>query len=84
MANADLALVYYNPDVVKHKKLQPISKQKVFDGFGGNVIVSTETSEVLDFIFKQDLSNTVLLMMSSGNFDGINYDELGHELQRKI
>lgn len=84
MANADLALVYYNPDVVKHKKLQPISKQKVFDGFGGNVIVSTETSEVLDFIFKQDLSNTVLLMMSSGNFDGINYDELGHELQRKF
>lgn len=84
MKKADLALVYYNPDVVKHKKLEAISKQQVIDGFGGNVIVSNETSEVLDFIHNQDLSNSVLLMMSSGTFDGINYEELGNELLLRI
>jgi UDP-N-acetylmuramate: L-alanyl-gamma-D-glutamyl-meso-diaminopimelate ligase len=84
MKKADLALVYYNPDVVKHKKLEAISKQQVIDGFGGNVIVSNETSEVLNFIHDQDLSNSVLLMMSSGTFDGINYEELGNQLLSKI
>jgi UDP-N-acetylmuramate: L-alanyl-gamma-D-glutamyl-meso-diaminopimelate ligase len=84
MKKADLALVYYNPDVVKHKKLEDISKQQVIDGFGGNVIVSNETSEVLNFIHDQDLSNSVLLMMSSGTFDGINYEELGNQLLSKI
>ena len=28
------------------------------------------------------MSNAVLLMMSSGNFDGIDYDELGEEISK--
>jgi UDP-N-acetylmuramate: L-alanyl-gamma-D-glutamyl-meso-diaminopimelate ligase len=80
MAKADVALVYYNPDVVKHKKLEPITNEQVLEGFGGNVVVTNKTTEVLDFIYNQDLSNSVLLMMSSGTFDGINYEELGNEL----
>ena len=80
MAKADVALVYYNPEVVKHKKLEAITNEQVLEGFGGNVIVTNKTSEVLDFIYNQDIFNSVLLMMSSGTFDGINYDELGYEL----
>lgn len=80
MEKADIAIVYYNPEVVKHKKLEAISKDQVFNGFGGNVIVTNETEEVLSLIRQQNLHNAVLLMMSSGNFDGINYDELGKEL----
>lgn len=84
MAKADVALVYYNPEVVKHKKLEPISNKQVLEGFGGNVVVTNKTSEVLGFIYNQDLSNSVLLMMSSGTFDGVNYEELGNELISKI
>ncbi|MBM3186459.1 MAG: peptidoglycan synthetase [Bacteroidetes bacterium] len=84
MAKADVALVYFNPEVVKHKKLEPISNRQVLDGFGGNVVVTNKTSEVLEFINQQDLSNSVLLMMSSGTFDGINYEELGKELEAKL
>jgi UDP-N-acetylmuramate: L-alanyl-gamma-D-glutamyl-meso-diaminopimelate ligase len=84
MEKADVALVYYNPDVVKHKKLEPITNELVLNGFGGNVLVTNETSEVLEFIHSQDLSNAVLLMMSSGTFDGINYDQLGNELTSKL
>jgi len=84
MAKADLAVVYYSPEVVKHKKLEPITKEQVFDGFGGDVIVLNETNEVLDLIDNQNMENAVLLMMSSGNFDGIDYDELGSKIVKSI
>lgn len=80
MAMADTAIVYFSPEVVKHKKLDPITKEMVAEGFGGNVTVMTETSEILDFIHSKNWNNSALLMMSSGNFDGIDYDALGKEL----
>ena len=82
MKVADIALVYFSPEVVKHKKLEPISKELVAKGFGGNVIVMNETSEILEFIHSRKWNNSALLMMSSGNFDGIDYDQLGEELAR--
>ena len=80
MKMADEAVVYFSPEVVKHKKLDPISKELVAEGFGGNVVVMNETEEVLQFIRSKKWNNSVLLMMSSGNFDGINYEALGEEL----
>ena len=80
MIAADEALVYFNPEVVHHKKLEPISIQQVSDGFGGSVDVKDKTADVLAFIRSQSWNNAVLLMMSSGNFDGIDYDQLGEEL----
>ena len=81
---ADIAIVYYSPEVVEHKKLEPITKELVFDGFGGNIQVMNETAEVLAFIRTQNWENSVLLMMSSGNFDGIDYDALGQELVHNL
>jgi UDP-N-acetylmuramate: L-alanyl-gamma-D-glutamyl-meso-diaminopimelate ligase len=80
MSMADEALVYYSPAVVAHKKLEPITKELVSAGFGGGIEVANKTSEVLDFINEKVSKNSVLLMMSSGNFDGIDYDNLGNEL----
>lgn len=76
MEAADAACVYFSPKVVAHKKLEPITKDDVFNGFGGNIQVETETQAVLNFIEKESTNNMVLLMMSSGNFDGIDYSEL--------
>ncbi|MGV3631141.1 MAG: UDP-N-acetylmuramate--L-alanine ligase [Bacteroidota bacterium] len=83
MDQADLALVYFNPEVVKHKKLEPLTSEFVNACFGPEVTVSQKTGEVLDFIDNHLTSNCVLLMMSSGNFDGINYESLGKELAEK-
>ena len=83
MSEADKALVYFSPEVVAHKKLEPISKELVFEGFNGGVEVMTETEEVLSFINGVDWKNKVLLMMSSGTFDGIDYEKLGKELKEK-
>ena len=83
MDAADIAVVYYSPEVVKHKKLEAISKEIVASGFGGDVIVMNKTEDVLEFINARSWKNTALLMMSSGNFDGINYNELGERLLKK-
>ncbi len=80
MDKADEAIVYFNHDVVKHKKLEPISEEMVLDAFGGKVNVMTETNDVLNYIKNTNWKDSVLLMMSSGTFDGINYEELGEEI----
>jgi UDP-N-acetylmuramate: L-alanyl-gamma-D-glutamyl-meso-diaminopimelate ligase len=80
MAKADIAIVYFSPEVVAHKKLSPISREEVQVAFGGNVIVVCNKEEVLEVIRKQGARNTALLMMSSGNFDGIDFEALGKEM----
>jgi UDP-N-acetylmuramate: L-alanyl-gamma-D-glutamyl-meso-diaminopimelate ligase len=81
MNKADHALVYFNPEVVDHKKLDPISIELVKTAFGNNVIVVNETNKVLEFIKNFNFENKVLLMMSSGTFDGIDYEILGDQLK---
>ena len=89
MAEADVALVYFNPKVIEHKRLTPITAEEVRDAFGTkNVEVFTE-SEALQQRLKREFSHlqsplsnkgTALLMMSSGTFDGINVKEFACEL----
>ena len=84
MDKADEALVYFNHEVVKHKKLDPITEEMVLDAFGGKVKVMSQTSDVLDYIKHKNWNDSVLLMMSSGTFDGINYEKLGEEILKSI
>ena len=84
MDTADEAVVYFSHEVVHHKKLEPITKEMVQEAFGGKVTVMTETAEVLAYIHQQKWNNSVLLMMSSGTFDGINYEALGEEIAESI
>lgn len=84
MAAADFALVYFSPEVVAHKKLDSISAQQVLEGFGGGVEVVTSTKEVEAFLNQFDWHNSALLMMSSGNFDGIDYDKLGEDISSTL
>ena len=84
MSFADEAIVYFNPEVVKHKKLAPISEELVFNSFGGNVKVMTSKEEVLNYISQSKWKDSVLLMMSSGNFDGLNYEDLGEQIVLSI
>lgn len=77
MALADEAIVYFNPHTIAHKKLQPITEEQVLKAFGGkNIKVYTHSASLLDDLQKKDYTNKNLLMMSSGNFDGIDFKEL--------
>lgn len=84
MAEADVAYVYFNPKVIEHKRLTPITKEEVRDAFGTkNVEVFTESEALQAQLKSLDYTNTVLLMMSSGTFDGINMKLFAEELLHK-
>jgi len=84
MANADEAIVYYNPDTIEHKKLKPITTEQVKAAFGGNNLkVYTDSKKIVEDLNKMSWKNKNLLMMSSGNFDGIDFKELSEYLISK-
>ena len=81
MAEADIAYVYFNPKVIEHKRLTPITAEEVKQAFGtANVKVFTESLALQMQLQQLDYSNTALLMMSSGTFDGINVKEFAQQL----
>jgi len=81
MENADEAYVYFNPHTIEHKKLKPISIEQVSKAFGGNNIkVFTDSAELKQLLQKESWSNKNLLMMTSGNFDGIDFKELADKI----
>ncbi len=81
MAEADIAYVYFNPKVIEHKRLTPITAEEVREAFGtANVKVFTESLALQMQLQQLDYSNTALLMMSSGTFDGINVKEFAQQL----
>lgn len=85
MAEADVAYVYFNPKVIEHKRLTPITKEEVKAAFGTeNVEVFTESEAMTEAISRQysafSHQGIALLMMSSGTFDGVNVKEFAKEL----
>ncbi len=81
MAEADVAYVYFNPKVIEHKRLTPITKEEVRDAFGTkNIEVFTESAALQERLKGLSYTNTALLMMSSGTFDGINVKEFAQQL----
>lgn len=81
MDKADEAIIYFNPKTIAHKGLAEITKQQVFEAFGRDDIrVFTESKEVIDAVKDHKWENKNLLMMSSGNFDGIVFEELANKL----
>jgi len=74
---ADRAVVYFNPQVIAHKKLAPLSPVAVREAFGRSGLeVFTASSDILDLLKSLSRKNQVLLVMSSGNFDGIDFEKV--------
>ena len=81
MQDADDAIVYFNPHTIEHKKLKPISIEQVKEAFDDMKLkVFTESKQVSDYLKGITWSNKNLLMMTSGNFDGVDFVKLGEEL----
>lgn len=81
MNDADEAIVYFNPHTIAHKKLKPITEEQVLKYFNRKDLkVFTDSKALEDYLKSKSLKNNVLLMMSSGNFDGIDFKKLSLEL----
>ena len=74
---ADVAVVFYSPHAVEIKKLKAISQQQIADAFQrDDLIIYTNPTMFKDFLFSQQFNDTSLLLMSSGNYGGLDFDEL--------
>ncbi|MGL2967292.1 UDP-N-acetylmuramate--L-alanine ligase [Flavobacterium sp. XGLA_31] len=74
---ADVAVVFYSPDAVKIKQLEEVTYEQIANSFKrDDLIIYTNPAEFKEFLFNYDLNNSALLLMSSGNYGGLNFDEV--------
>ena len=77
MNEPDTAIVYFNPANIANKKLEPITEEQVNAAFNRkNLMVFTDSQKLKDYLQSLDWKHKNLLMMSSGNFDGINFEKI--------
>lgn len=75
--DADVAVVFYLPESVAIKKLAPVSTEQISGAFERNdLTILTEAANFRDFVFDQDYNDSVLLLMSSGNYGGLDLNEV--------
>lgn len=82
MDKADHAIVYFSPEVIKHKRLPELTKEDVEEAFKGNNLQVYTNSEDVISILKNlaPINQTNVLIMTSGNLNGQNLNELGKGL----
>ncbi|WP_430399309.1 UDP-N-acetylmuramate--L-alanine ligase [Flavobacterium sp.] len=77
LESADVAVVFYSPDAVKIKQLEEVTYDQIAQSFKrDDLIIYTNPTEFKDFLFSQNFDNSALLLMSSGNYGGLNFDEV--------
>ena len=75
--SADRAVVFYSPHALEIKKLDKVSEAQIKSAFEReDLIIYTDPADFKDFIFNQQLEDTALLLMSSGNYGGLDFDEV--------
>lgn len=72
-SGADCAIVYFNLHTLEHKNLPLLTKEMVKQAFKrDDLIVVNDSKELEKMLYEMTWQNTNLLLMSSGNFDGID------------
>ena len=74
---ADVAVVFYSPHAVEIKKLDKVSEQQIAEAFKrDDLIIYTNPEDFKAYLFSQDYKNKSLLLMSSGNYGGLDFNDV--------
>lgn len=74
---ADVAVVFYSPHAVEIKKLEEVTHEQVANAFErDDLIIYTNPEDFKNSLFSQNFENKSLLLMSSGNYGGLDFDEV--------
>ena len=77
LATADEAIVFFLPESVKIKKLKEVTPAQISASFErSDLKIFTDANAFKDFIYGQNYDNTVLLLMSSGNYGGLDLNSV--------
>ena len=72
---ADVAVVFYSPHAVEIKKLEAVTHEQIANAFKrDDLIIYTNPDDFKDFLFSQNFDDKALLLMSSGNYGGLDFD----------
>lgn len=75
--SADVAVVFYSPEAVKIKRLEEVTAEQIAQSFNRNdLVIYTNPKAFEDYLYQLDLKNSVLLLMSSGNYGGLDLNVL--------
>jgi UDP-N-acetylmuramate: L-alanyl-gamma-D-glutamyl-meso-diaminopimelate ligase len=81
MNQADEAYVFFNPGVIAHKRLDPVTKEDVVRAFGKpGLNVFTDVAELFNLLLDKKWQDQNLLVMTSGNFSGTDLNELAKKI----
>lgn len=79
---ADIAAVFYLPESVAIKGLKEVSPEQIHDAFGcKDLRIFTNAKTFHEFVYGQDYAESVLLLMSSGNYGGLHMEEIKHHIE---
>jgi UDP-N-acetylmuramate: L-alanyl-gamma-D-glutamyl-meso-diaminopimelate ligase len=74
---ADVAIVYFNPKTLEHKRMPALSASDITAAFGNEQVqVFTDSQALADYLKMQSWENRNLLLMSSGTFNNLDLNEL--------
>tara|TARA_R110002049_G_scaffold206269_1_gene376773 strand:- start:10573 stop:11937 length:1365 start_codon:yes stop_codon:yes gene_type:complete len=74
---ADIAIVFYSPHAVEIKKLEKVTHEQIANAFErDDLIIYTNPNDFKDFLFSQNFDNKALLLMSSGNYGGVDFEAI--------
>ena len=74
---AEEAVVFYSPEAVEVKKLQHINKEQIAKAFDReDLIIFTDSEKFREYLLGLTPKNTALLLMSSGNYGGLDFDRV--------
>lgn len=74
---ADSAVVFYSPHAVLIKRLEAIKGEQIEDAFDRrDLVVFTNPADFKTYLYSQNYDNTSLLLMSSGNYGGLDFEEV--------
>jgi UDP-N-acetylmuramate: L-alanyl-gamma-D-glutamyl-meso-diaminopimelate ligase len=81
MEKADVAVVYFSPHALALKKLPMLLPDDIKESFRKQgLLVFSESDKFQEFLLGQEYTNTNLLLMSSGNYDGLNVKNFAEKL----
>ena len=74
---SDKAVVFYSPHAVKIKQLKEVTHEQIANVFQrDDLIIYTNPQEFKEFLFNQNLEKTTVVLMSSGNYGGLDFEEV--------
>ncbi|GIR21707.1 MAG: peptidoglycan synthetase [Flavobacteriales bacterium] len=77
LKHSDECYIYYSEKNMRIKRLEPIDSELITRSFNHSSLTVIDNYEKLNKkIYDLDLSNSVLLMMSSGKFGGLDIDKI--------